>query len=135
MAEDPQIIGEDQLKTIPVFIPDSTILSVGEGGTGANAEGVPADHQRYIYFAKMWNLGAATIASIYESLAGVLQLKDQQLLTQNQTQQIPSAGPSDLPVYRFRSSSFVRIQLSGVGGVTASGVGVTLEFLDRPGGA
>lgn len=127
--------GLDQLKTIPAFIPDSTILSIGEAGTGASAEGVPADHQRYVYFEKMWNLGGSTVVSVYESLAGVLQLKDQQLLTQYQTQQAPQAGPGPVPYYRFRASSFVRVQLSGVAGGAVSGVGVTLEFLDRPGGA
>lgn len=128
-------MSEEQLDNIVAFVPDTTILSVGKAGTGASAEAVPKDHQRYVYFAKFWNLGPATVVSVYESVAGVLALKDTQLLTQNQTIQIPQAGPSDVPIYRFRASGFVRVQLSGVAGVTVSGVGTTLEFLDKPGGA
>ncbi len=128
------MIGDGQKDTIAVYVPDSTILSVGRAGTGASAEAVPADHQRYVYFAKMWNPGAATVVSIYESLAGVLTLKEQQLLTQNQTIPVPQAGPTEEPIYRFRASGFIRVQLSGAGGVTTSGIGLELLFLDKPGG-
>lgn len=125
---------EEQLKNVVAFIPSTTILSVGVAGTGADAEGVPEDHLRYVYFAKYWNQGGESIVSVYESLAGVLALKDQQRLTANQTLQNPQAGPAGgVPVAVFRGSSFIRIQLSGGGGTT-SGAGVNLLILDKPGG-
>ena len=126
--------GEDELKNIVAFVPDATILSVGLSGTGSLAEGVPADMQRFVYFMKLWNPGGDTIVSVYQSYGGVLTLKDQQYLTQYQTLQIPQAGPSLQPIQRFLGSSFVQVQLSSPVGSTTSGVGVTLQIIDKPSG-
>lgn len=126
--------GEDELKNIVAFVPDTTILSIGLSGTGTLAEGVPADSQRFVYFMKLWNPGGATIVSVYQSFGGVLTLEDQQELTQNQTLQIPQAGPSLQPVQRYLGSSFIRVQLSSPVGSTTSGVGVTLQIVDKPSG-
>lgn len=122
---------EEQFKNAIRFIPDTSQLNIGEAVP--TAEAVPSDHARFVYASKYWNLGPATILSIYESVAGVLRLKDQQLLTQNQTLQWPQAGPAEetLPLGVFRSSSFIVGQISGVAGVTVSGVGVNLVFLDK----
>lgn len=126
--------GEDQLKNIVAFVPDTSILGIGLAGTGASAEGVPADMQRFVYFMKLWNPGGTTYVSVYQSLAGALVLQDQQLLTQNQTLQIPQAGPSLQPIQRYLGSSFVQIQLSSPAGSTTSGVGVTMQIVDKPSG-
>ena len=127
------IPGQEQLKNIAAFVPDTTILSVGVAGIGASAEAVPADHQRFLYFQNFWNLGGESIVSVYESRAGVLTQKWVQRLTTNQNVQIPQAGPNGNAIAVFRASTFVRLQISGGAGTT-SGIGIDFLVLDKPGG-
>lgn len=124
------------LKTLNVFMPNASGQNIGELSNGSvptpAAEGVPGDHQRFVYFAKYFNVGAASVVSVYESLGGLLQLKDQNLVTQNGTVQV--AGDLALAVYRFKGSSFIFAQVSGLIS-PVSGMGIMMEFADLPGGA
>lgn len=124
---------EEARKEIVAFVPDTGILSVGVAGTGASAEGVPADHQRFVYFRRYWNLGGESVLTVYESFAGVLVVKDQMRLTANNVWPADDT-PYVEPVMSFRASSFIRIQLSGGGGTT-SGAGIALLVADKPAGA
>ena len=68
--------------------------------------------------------------------SALVAMKDQFLLTQNTDRQLPQAGPqAGLPVYRFRSSSFIAVQLSSIPPGTTSGMGVDMLIADKPGGA
>lgn len=125
---------EEANKEIVAFVPDTTILSVGVAGIGAAAEAVPADHQRFVYFRRYWNLGGESIVTVYESRAGVLVAKDQVRLTAHATWPDADGSRPEAPVMSFRSSSFIRVQLSGGGGTT-SGAGIQLLVVDKLVGA
>lgn len=125
---------EEAYKEVVAFIPDTTILSVGVAGTGGSAEAVPADHQRFVYFRRFWNLGGESIVSVYESRAGILVRKDMIRLTAHATWPDADITHPEVPVMSFRSSSFIRVQLSGGAGTT-SGIGITFLVVDKLAGA
>lgn len=129
--------GEDQLQNVSQFIAGTTLTNIGLLGQGTTAEGVPVDMQRFVYFMKLWNAGLPTIVSVYQSFGGVLTQLDTQLVQGSggtNTVQIPQAGPSLQPIYRFLGSSFIAVQLSGAFGGGTSGVGVTMQIVDKPSG-
>ena len=128
---------EEALRNIAAFIPDTLLHVVGVGGLDSAADPTPGTMNRLVYEVHVWNPGATTLLTIYELVgSSLVAMKDQFLLTQNTDRQLPQAGPqAGLPVYRFRSSSFIAVQLSSIPPGTTSGMGVDMLIADKPGGA
>jgi len=106
----------------------TTLQNVGEEGVGSAAEGVPANMRRYVWYYKAENKEAPTVVmSIFESVGGVLKLKDQAVLTQYTKRQHPEGTPDpSKPVFAFRQSGFIQVQTSG------GNVNLTVGYYDAP---
>lgn len=115
------------------FVATPTITSQGLEGSGASAEAVPENMKRYVYYAKYVNLhGSEVILSLFESIAGVLKVIDQQKLNEHQTLVLPRGTPDpEKPIQAYRSSGYIRSQTSRSLG--SGWIGVTMMLYDEPG--
>ena len=109
----------------------TTNQNVGEDGVGSAAEGVPENMRRYVWYYKAEDPDSVVIGTIYESLAGILRIKDQFILTQYGKTQHPEGTPDPaIPVFSARGSGFIVVQTSSPGSVGSGRVLMTFGYYD-----
>ena len=128
------MVEKADLKTLH-FVATHILTRFGLEGSGANAEGVPEDMKRHVYYAKYYNpLASAAVVTIFECIASGMRVQDQQLLTQYQTEVLPKGEPDpEAPIMNFRRSGFIAAQTSAIISGVASHMPVVLRLYDEPG--
>ena len=123
-------VKRQDLRTFSV-LGTTTNQNVGEDGVGSAAEGVPENHRRYVWYVKAEDPDSNVIGTIYESLAGVLTVKDQFILTNLDKKQHPEGTPDPTkPVFFARGSGFIAVQTSSPGSVGSGRVLMTFGYYD-----
>lgn len=115
------------------FLGITTLQNVGENGVGADAEGVPENMRRYVWYYKAEDPDSTVIATVYERLAGVLTIRDQFILSQFGKRQHPEGTPDpSKPVFFATGSGFIAVQTSSPASVGSGRVLMTFGYYDAP---
>jgi len=140
MVEETPRVPRQALRTFAIEA-ITTLQNVGEEGVGTDAEGVPENMRRYVWYYKAefpyGQIGAA-VGTVYERRAGVLTVKDQFVVTGSgagaggrDKKQHPEGTPEpEKPVLAFDTSGFIAVQTSSPQALGSGVVLMTFGYYD-----